>query len=357
MSLCGDTMIQIENANELATNELSDLYIIQGLLPHKAISMLYGGDGQGKTTALLGQVSLALTQQKMFDRDCKINKILYISGEGNMFLPYTIKALTSHYGDLSGLDIIRDDNSDILLYDEQFMSVLSDKIAEVTEFGYKYDLVIFDNLQCFLGEANESSASDTAILKRNLKKLTNALDCGVLLIHHSQKMKNGDEGETAKDVRGSSGLTGMCDVVMFVHSHAIHCRKVRNGHGFDAIPFRVETVMGTKIGTFPTGMVVKEMPKQDLDLCIEQLRANPKLSMIALTRLVWSEKATGTTPRQKEIIRKAMEIVNGDNAYTQVTIDNGITIPATYTYNDNYTASDISFSEMRDLGIDVSEFS
>ena len=350
-------MLNIENINSLTVPNLDDLYQVSGLVSHQSIIVCYGGDGQGKTTAILSQIAMSITQGTMLGRDSKIKRVLYISGEGNVFLPFKVKSLSETFGDLAnGLDIIRDNEGDINLFDKSKIKTLILKIQDANQFSDSYDLVIFDNLNAFGEGYNESSANDIALLKSNIKLINNTIGCSTLVVHHSQKIKNGEESEEAKDVRGSSAITSMCDNVWYVHNKQIHCRKTRNGHDFNPIAFSINDVNGVGVATFANSPIKEKVSTKQL--IANSLANNPDISNMAIIREVFNPNAKRYTDKQMELInevRNELQIfskrtnakdykqiaINGDTV-SEFSISEGGIISLNPLDNDNGSNSHLS---------------
>jgi hypothetical protein len=297
-------MIKIENIKTIAIPNPNDLYQINELMVRQSICLFYGADGKGKSYVITSLLANALCNGNVLGREAKINRILYVSGEGNVFLPLRLKALQENYGDISGFDVLRDFDGDINLYSYGAMDRFIDVVREINEFNDPYDVIVFDTLNSMSEGAKESSADDTAKLKACMKLVCTKLDCSIFIVHHSGKTDD-NEGGQAKDVRGSSAITAMCDLIIRIHDNQLICRKVRNGKVFSPVPYKIETVGNSAIARFMTDNATDNPPIGSIDFCVKSLVDNPELSNIQLTRLVFNPNAQRTTSKQAEIISQA----------------------------------------------------
>jgi hypothetical protein len=285
----------------------------------QSICLFYGADGKGKSYVITSLLASAIANGSVLGRTSKINRVLYVSGEGNVFLPLRLKALQDTYGNLGGFDVLRDFDGDINLYNFGAMQRFADCVAELNEFELPYDVIIFDTLNSMSEGAKESSADDTAKLKACLKMVCTRLDCSVFIIHHSGKTDD-NEGGQAKDVRGSSAITAMCDLIIRIHDNQIICRKVRNGKVFSPIPFKIESLGNSAIARLMSDNEGDNIKVGTLDMCVKALREDGSLSNIQVTRLVFNPNAKRTTERQLEIISQAR--LKYASLYRQIEIDN-----------------------------------
>jgi hypothetical protein len=203
-----------------ASFALSDLppieWIVGEMISAGSVSMFYGEPGSKKTYALLSMAICVAMGKPWLGQDVKPCKVLIVdeeSGERRLALRLGL-ALRGEFGD---------ENTPI-----EFVSLagfkLDDKedrkelqlLIEATGAG----LVIIDALADVM-DGDENSKQDTQPVFTALRKLAEATNAAIIIIHHSNK---------AGGYRGSSAIKGALDLMV----------KITSEDGSDWITFKSE---------------------------------------------------------------------------------------------------------------------
>lgn len=191
-------------------------YIIDGILPEKALSVFYGPPACGKTFLSLDlAMNLATNSGNWFGRYATKSKILYVAGEGLGGLSNRLRAW------LSANNInIEDVQIEIIAIPPNLFSGEADEFIKVNS-NSNYDLVIIDTLARASVGADENSARDMGKVVEACDRIIKKMDCAVLLIHHAGR---------AGWERGSTALRGAADAMFEVKKHDDGTRElVLNG--------------------------------------------------------------------------------------------------------------------------------
>lgn len=213
-------------------------WMIDEVLGVGDLGMIYGAPGSGKTFLAVDLVFAACLGKPWADRFAIARplRVAYAAGEGFSGLRDRFAAAAQHYGvdDLPGFmyfdrvpQLARiDDRGGGPPWRESAKQFVYEWTAE--EYG-DLDLLIVDTLHSASLGAEENSATDTAWLVDNLKRIAKELHCAVLVVHHTNK------GGTAE--RGSSALRGAMDVMVSIETaetqtatrREMSCAKLKDG--------------------------------------------------------------------------------------------------------------------------------
>ena len=159
-------------------------WLIPDMLPDKAVSILYGPGGGGKTFVAL-RLGLDLAKQG--------KRVGYVMGEGGTGPDQRVKAwrlAEDTHGELP-----------FAIVDEMPLAANQDVMEEFVRQAveFKPDLLIIDTVAWFALGLNENDASDSMKVAQSLTWLTRDLNCAVLAIHHTGK-------DATRGMRGSDAL-------------------------------------------------------------------------------------------------------------------------------------------------------
>ena len=210
-------------------------WLIANLLGVQDIGMLYGPPGSGKTFVVIDLIFAACLGQPfaMYFTIERPLAVAYCAGEGLSGLPSRFAAAAALYA-IDDLDNFHFFDLVPQLFYREPAPTLADTIQQFitdwqsrqeTEQEGALDLLIIDTLHSALGDADENSAKDMGRVLQLLKLAAQALDCAVLLVHHTNKAGTGE--------RGSSALRGAMDVMLSVTQTAgkfvLQCEKLKDG--------------------------------------------------------------------------------------------------------------------------------
>jgi hypothetical protein len=188
----------IRAAQDILLDETKTKYIIDGIFPHAATTVVVGETGSYKSFYMIDAACCIATGKEFHGHKVQQGNVLYIAAEGFRGYRTRVKAWM-------------EDGSMTTAPEGLFLTVgavdLSDtkKMEELSMFCEEHDItfVVVDTLHRCQGGLEENSAADTGIILQNLGKFFNEKGVAVAIVHHS--------GYTAGRGRGSSALKAGVD--------------------------------------------------------------------------------------------------------------------------------------------------
>lgn len=176
-------------------------YLVNGLIARGEVGFLVGASSAGKTFLIL-DLALAANQGRSW-AGFPIPKafgVVYLAGEGQSGLRARI--VSAH--DYHGCDL----ENERLLVGPQIVDLGDSSSAHSVDrfisdmrinkpYGLDLGLVVIDTFRVSLGQRDENSSADTALAIQNAYKIATALDCAVMILHHSGKSGEGYRGSSA----------------------------------------------------------------------------------------------------------------------------------------------------------------
>jgi hypothetical protein len=211
----------------LETESIS--WVFPGSIPSRGVFVAGGHAGAGKTTlAYDAGVSMILGEEFLGEKPVTTGKLLIVTGDE---LPcFTQDKLIDR-----GVPLDNDDWDIILNWDVSQWDVLEEAIADL-----RPALVIIDSFSSIHRDPsfdeNSSQAKSTIY---DLEALTNAYNCGCILIHHLSKSK---ENQGVAKLRGSSAISAAASVVCLMEQTSDGTRKLSfpKVRGAQTEPFLVQ---------------------------------------------------------------------------------------------------------------------
>ncbi len=182
----------------LETESIS--WVFPGIIPSRGVFVVGGDAGSGKSTLAYDAAgSLLLGEEFLGEKPVKTGKVLIVTGDE---LPcFTQDKLIDR-----GIPLDNEEWEIILNWDVSQWDVLEEAIADI-----RPALVIIDSFSSIHRDPsfdeNSSQAKSTIY---DLEALTNAYNCGCILIHHVSKSK---ENKGVAKLRGSSAISAAASVV------------------------------------------------------------------------------------------------------------------------------------------------
>lgn len=203
--------------------------IIEDVLPDRGIVMVYGPSGKGKTFWTLDLAFHVHNGIKWRDKDVAGGDVMYVAAEAGRGIKKRIQAvkrLNPEWRSPFFADIAPDLASPVSL----------EAVRDAALAVGKPAIVIIDTMSASF-EGDDSSQQDIAKMMRNLKTLSDALECLIIFVHHTTK----DGGS----YRGSGVLFANVDAVLELVSEGegterkqwITQRKHREGEDGRSYPF------------------------------------------------------------------------------------------------------------------------
>jgi predicted transcriptional regulator len=195
----------------LETESIS--WVFPGIIPSRGVFVIGGHAGAGKTTFAYDAVgSLLLCEEFLGENPVKAGKVLIVTGDE---LPcFTQDKLIDR-----GIPLDNEDWDIILNWDVTQWDVLEEAIADL-----RPALVVIDSFSSIHRDPsfdeNSSQAKSTIY---DLEALTNAYNCGCILIHHLSKSK---ENQGVAKLRGSSAIAAAASVVCLMEQTSDGSRRL-----------------------------------------------------------------------------------------------------------------------------------
>ncbi|MGY3589004.1 hypothetical protein ACVIGB_002041 [Bradyrhizobium sp. USDA 4341] len=229
-------------AGELVATYKPIRWLVKRLIPLNSVGALYGLPNVGKSFVVFDLASHARRGREWFGRKTAGGDVLYCYAEGAEGMSGRAKAWADN-NDTSGGDVALMNNVPNLFKDPKAADKL---IAEArkceADSGQPVRLVIVDTLAAATTGADGSSDKDMGLVCERLRKVATALDCAVLVVHHSGK-------DVTKGMRGSSAILGAVDYTLLAEegkcASTVSVEKMRDASKAQSIRFKlVEVVIG-----------------------------------------------------------------------------------------------------------------
>jgi hypothetical protein len=212
--------------------------LVKGLLDCSAMSVIYGDSNSGKTFLALDIASHVATPGFRWNgRKTANGLVAYIAAEGGRGVYKRLEAWRRKHGIEKGqvkLALIP------CPVDLRSMEGDAKPLVELirqaeAHWGEKVVLVVVDTLSRALAGGDENSPVDMGSLVRNCDRIRDALDCHLMLIHHTGKNK-------AAGARGHSLLRAATDTEIEVDNRTFAAKKQRDIEPIPDMRFDLEVV-------------------------------------------------------------------------------------------------------------------
>lgn len=181
-------------------------WLVKGWLQDKALIMVHGPSGGGKTFIVLDWcLNLASDKNEWFSNKVKNGSVIYLAGEGHHGLRGRVAAWKQHH-QVNHLDMwLSRDGCNLNTY-EGYQRVLNN----IRSINVQPSIIVVDTLHRFL-DGDENSAQDAKTMLDACNSLMQEFNCSVLLVHHT-----GVSDEAQHRARGSSAWRGALDIEISV---------------------------------------------------------------------------------------------------------------------------------------------
>jgi hypothetical protein len=174
-------------------------WLVDGVLPERALAFLVGPSGVGKSSMALSMGMAMATGRDWLGKATVPGRVLLFAGEGGAGVPKRLDAEWAAWGGERPDIEVRFGPLD--LSDEATIAELEAIVAERDPV-----LIVWDTLNRHAGDSDENAARDMARVVRNVERIAAAATCATsVVVHHHGK---------GGDIRGSSALYASADVVL-----------------------------------------------------------------------------------------------------------------------------------------------
>ena len=186
-------------------------WLIPDILQERGLGIIYGPPQSYKSFLALDLAATIATGLDAYERGAQPPQdVIYMAAEG--FRGQEIRATAwerEHDADLSRLRLT-----------EKAVEVMSaddatEFMQEIEAAGVKPRLIVVDTMSKALIGMNENESRDINQLVNMLEGMRDALDCAVLVIHHTGK-------DTSRGARGSSAIPGGFDAMLEVEGNDVN---------------------------------------------------------------------------------------------------------------------------------------
>jgi len=220
--------------------------LIKGLLDCAAMSVIYGDSNSGKTFLALDIASHVATPGFCWNgRKTENGLVAYVAAEGGRGVYKRLEAWRRKHGIEKGRVKLALIPCPVDLRSmEGDAKALVDLIRQAeAQWDEPVVLVVIDTLSRAMAGGDENSPVDMGLLVRNCDRIRDALNCHLMLIHHTGKNK-------ASGARGHSLLRAATDTEIEVDNRTFAAKKQRDIEPIKDMRFDLEVV---KLGTDADG--------------------------------------------------------------------------------------------------------
>ena len=228
--------MQLVPFKEASEAFLSDSWMVEDVLPKQGLAVMFGAPGSGKTyTAIDLACHVASGQPEWRGKYVEHKAVLYLSLEGGKPFRNRLHAWRMHYGVEDAVFHRCSEKLDLRSTETDCNRVIAAgrDVSETTR--HKIGLVVVDTLNRAMPGGNENGVEDMGAFITHCDAIARALDCLVLIVHHSGK-------DVAKGSRGHSSLLGAIDTELSVSNGAITITKQRDGEGGQKFGFTLTPI-------------------------------------------------------------------------------------------------------------------
>ena len=218
--------------------ELARPELVEGVLEHGAMSVLYGESNTGKTFVAMDLAFHVATGRPWMGRHTERGLCVYIAAEGGSGARKRVKALRTHYDVTTGIPFALVPCSvDLSGKGADVQPILNLIMDAQKACGQSPALVVVDTLSRAMAGGNENASEDMTAFVANVDRLRTKTKAHLLVIHHSGKDK-------ARGARGHSSLRAATDTELEVADRTVTAAKQRDMDpaapiGFDLLPVTI----------------------------------------------------------------------------------------------------------------------
>lgn len=211
---------------------------ISGILPTKAVSLLFGPTGTGKTFMGLHCAQCVARGIHWLGRRVKPGNVLYVYAEGQLGLKPRLRAWRKHH-ELGKTDKVTYIGIPIQLKGDRL--TLFDTIEDMTATGEKPDLMIIDTFSNCASGVDQSLQKEVAEVLAICHEIKDLYGVHVMLIHHTNKA--GDFNGTMAFRNHVDTMIELVTDVRIPNVQWMKCLKQRDGAPkFDDIKLSLKVI-------------------------------------------------------------------------------------------------------------------
>lgn len=219
---------------------LSAQWRVRGLLPERALALVYGDPGTGKSFLVLDIVLAVARGIDWFGRRTRQGGVVYLAAEGQEGIRRRIEAYRTHYGVKPRTPFALAPFAIDLFEGAADIDRLVAWVEQAgREFGQRIELIVIDTVSRTIGSGDENTRDMTAYIN-HVGEVMRRTEAGVLLVHHRPKNR---ENITP---RGHGSLLAAVDTCILVEgakaTRTVSVQKQKDGDPGEPIQFDLQDV-------------------------------------------------------------------------------------------------------------------
>ncbi len=199
-------------AEDLVKEPTPTTYLIDELVEHPSLALLFGAPSAGKSFVALAWSASIAAGVPWARRDCRQGAVFYLAGEGHAGLSRRLMAWSidaSH--SLAGVPLFVS-KMPAALMDPQSADAVEREVATLCAQHGPPALIVVDTLARNMGAGDENSNADIGVFVSRIDRIRHTLGCTVLIVHHTGYLD-------PKRARGASALPAAMDVAFHLENH------------------------------------------------------------------------------------------------------------------------------------------
>ncbi|HXL86485.1 MAG TPA: AAA family ATPase [Gemmatimonadaceae bacterium] len=254
--------------NDQELEELPPIkFVLDKVLPEQSLAELHGAPGSGKSFLALDFAMCVATGRLWNTRAVSRGAVVYVAAEGSAGIGQRSRAWkhARAYSGTAGVFFVTRpvnlrDRADV----DTFVSAIERQVTKPVK------LIVFDTLaRCMIG-GDENSSRDMGEAIDGADRIRNALECTILLIHHTRKESDVE--------RGSTALRGAVDAMLALKAEdstlVLSSEKMKDGPLFESLTLTLEPTLESCVIT----------TKTDCHLSSGRLTKNERVVLESLSR-------------------------------------------------------------------------
>lgn len=211
-------------------------YLVDELIEHPSMGLVFGPPGAGKSFATLAMAASVATGTPWLGRDVKQGAVFYLAGEGHAGIGRRLKGWAMHQGvELTNAPLYVSKVPAALMDKASALSVEAAIGAMTKATGISPAMVVIDTLARNMGDGDENSNADIGRFVHHIDALRLRLGCTVVVVHHTGHQDTGR-------ARGGSALNAAMDVSFLVDGLSVTQTKTKEGANAAPIGIELHTV-------------------------------------------------------------------------------------------------------------------
>lgn len=207
-------------------------YLVDELIEHPSMGLVFGPPGAGKSFATLAMAASVATGTPWLGRDVKQGAVFYLAGEGHAGIGRRLKGWAMHHGvELANAPLYVSKVPAALMDKASAIAVEAAISAMTKATGTSPAMLVIDTLARNMGDGDENSNADIGRFIHHIDALRLRLGCTVVVVHHTGHQDTGR-------ARGGSALNAAMDVSFLVDGLSVTQTKTKEGA--NAAPIGIE---------------------------------------------------------------------------------------------------------------------